>query len=176
MVWIGALLASRTTTAPRARRSLVRISFDIDDTLICSQDDAPREPNRVPRLLRPWFRESLRAGARDLMRGLAAEGHEIWVYTTSLRDPARLKLWFRLYGIPIRRVINDAEHDRIMARLGFTDRPSKYPSHFNIDLHVDDSEGVALEGRRHGFAVVVVSPTDPDWAMRVRAAVAHHAR
>lgn len=35
------------------------ISFDLDDTLICYQPGTPREPNRVPRLLRPWFREPL---------------------------------------------------------------------------------------------------------------------
>ena len=31
----------------------------------------------------------------------------------------------------------------------------------------DDSEGVSLEGERHGFAVVVVSPEDVGWAVRV---------
>ena len=45
--------------------------------------------------------------------------------------------------------------------------PSKYPPAFAIDLHVDDSEGVRLEGQRHGFAFVVVSPEDPDWTARV---------
>jgi hypothetical protein len=49
--------------------------------------------------------------------------------------------------------------------------PSKYPPAFGIDLHVDDSEGVGLEGQRYGFAVVVVSPEDPDWAARVLEAV-----
>jgi hypothetical protein len=56
---------------------------------------------------------------------------------------------------------------RVVGRQG----PSKYPPAFGIDLHVDDSEGVAEEGRRHRFAVVVVSPRDPDWAARVLAAV-----
>jgi len=49
--------------------------------------------------------------------------------------------------------------------------PSKYPPAFGIDLHVDHAEGVATEGREHGFRVVVVSPTDADWAKRVLAAV-----
>ncbi len=49
--------------------------------------------------------------------------------------------------------------------------PSKYPPAFGIDLHIDDSEGVGLEGERHGFTVVVVSPEDPDWVTRVLEAV-----
>jgi hypothetical protein len=37
-------------------------------------------------------------------------------------------------------------------------------------MHVDDSDGVRLEGRRHGFRVVVVSPDDADWTRKVLAA------
>ncbi|NQD57776.1 hypothetical protein HP546_20795, partial [Pseudomonas sp. CM25] len=45
--------------------------------------------------------------------------------------------------------------------------PSKLPSAFDIDLHVDDSEGVRLEGVDHGFRVVVVCPKDENWAQKV---------
>jgi hypothetical protein len=49
--------------------------------------------------------------------------------------------------------------------------PSKYPPAFNIDLHVDDSEGVRMEGDLHGFRVVVVRPDDEDWTQKVLEAV-----
>ena len=49
--------------------------------------------------------------------------------------------------------------------------PSKYPPAFGIDLHVDDSEGVAEEGKLHRFEVVVVSPYDEDWVARVLKAI-----
>ncbi len=42
-----------------------------------------------------------------------------------------------------------------------------YPPAFGIDLHVDDSEGVRLEGEEHGFHVVVVRPDDERWTKRV---------
>jgi len=48
-------------------------------------------------------------------------------------------------------------------------RSTKYPPQFGIDLLVDESEGVRIEGERYGFAVLVVSPTDADWAAKVRA-------
>ncbi|HEX8957572.1 MAG TPA: hypothetical protein VF798_14925 [Burkholderiaceae bacterium] len=45
--------------------------------------------------------------------------------------------------------------------------PSKNPKAFGIDLHVDDSQGVFLEGQRFGFQVVVVSLDDGAWDTQV---------
>ncbi len=53
----------------------------------------------------------------------------------------------------------------------FTKYVSKYPPAFDIDLHVDDLEGVGMEGAEHGFAVVVVDMRDESWAQRVLEAV-----
>ena len=41
------------------------------------------------------------------------------------------------------------------------------PPAFDIDLHVDDSEGVQIEGAQHGFRVIVVNPEDEHWTQRV---------
>jgi hypothetical protein len=46
---------------------------------------------------------------------------------------------------------------------------------FNIDLHVDDLPGVAVEGERHGFEVLVIDPHDEDWTTRVLQTVADSA-
>jgi hypothetical protein len=143
----------------------VLVSFDIDDTLVC----APGVPTEqfVPRWRRLWYAELLRQGTRALMRDLLRRRCGLWVYTTSYRSPRHLRGWFGSIGISLAGVVNQGLHDRVVGRRG----PSKYPPAFGIDLHVDDSEGVGLEGQRHGFAVVVVSPDDPDWASRVLAAV-----
>ncbi len=155
---------------------MLRISFDLDDTLICYQDGVACEPNRVPRLLRPWYREPIRAGAPALMRELSAQGWDVWVYTTSNRPPGPLRVWFGFYGVRLGGVVNQDIYDRWAARNGGrSGKPSKYPPGWNIRLHVDDSDGVEWEGRRHGFSVVVVSPDDPDWADRVREAAARYA-
>jgi hypothetical protein len=139
----------------------MRISFDVDDTLVCSLS-VPTE-QFVPRWRRWWYPEGLRQGTRGLMRELLRRRCEIWIYTTSYRSPRYLRGWFRSFGIPIGGVVNQALHDRVVGRLG----PSKLPPAFGINLHVDDSEGVAVEGKRYGFSVVVVSPDDPDWTARV---------
>ena len=92
---------------------------------------------------------------------------EIWVYTTSYRSSLYLQGWFACLGFRLDGAVNQTRHDRVVGRQG----PSKYPPAFGIDLHVDDSEGVAQEGERYQFAVVVVSPSDPDWVSRVLEAV-----
>jgi hypothetical protein len=143
----------------------VRISFDVDDTLVCDSS-VPVEPP-ASRWKRLWYPENLRRGTRDLMRALLDRRHEVWIYTTSYRSPSYLRGWFRSFRISIAGVVNQDRHDRVVGRRG----PSKYPPAFGIDLHVDDSMGVAEEGRRYGFAVVVITPNDLDWAACVLEAV-----
>ncbi len=122
----------------------------------------------MPWLFRWWVGEPLRLGAVALTRELAAAGHELWVYTTSYRGPLAVRWWLRFHGVPIRYVVNQTRHDRTVGRRG----PSKDPGRYGIDLHVDDSWGVWVEGRRHGFRVLAVQPGDAEWADKVRQAVA----
>ncbi len=146
----------------------MRISFDLDDTLICYQPGTPCEPRPAWywRLLVP--REPLRAGARELLQTLCARGWELWVYTTSHRSRGSVRRWLRAHGVRVAGVINQDVHDRRLREA--TGRPSKNPRAFGIDLHVDDSDGVRVEGERHDFRVVVVAPGDGDWAEKVLAA------
>lgn len=139
----------------------MRISFDIDDTLICGSS-VPTEPC-VSWWRRRRYPERLRHGARALMSELTQRGCRIWIYTSSDRPAHYLKSWFRIMGIPIEGVINQTRHERTVGLRG----PSKYPPAFRIDLHIDDSPGVAMEGADHQFAVLVVSPEDKDWVDRV---------
>ncbi len=142
----------------------MRISFDLDDTLVLGADRPSERP--LGWWARRLFPETMRPGARSLLRSLRA--HDVWVYTTSYRSRAYVHAWFRVLGVPLGGVVNQYVHERRVGRGG----PSKDPAAFGIDLHVDDSEGVRLEGERYGFAVIVVRPDDDGWAERVRAAIA----
>jgi hypothetical protein len=148
----------------------MRISFDVDDTLVCGAD-VPAE-QMVPWWWRPWYPEKLRRGTKALMQELLARRCQLWIYTTSYRGSRYLRGWFRSFGIPIYGVVNQDRHDRLLRdRRHDGYPPSKYPPAFGIDLHIDDSEGVAIEGRRFRFRVLVVSTTDLDWTARVLAEV-----
>jgi FMN phosphatase YigB (HAD superfamily) len=149
----------------------MRVSFDLDDTLICYQEGVPQEPP-LPWYVRPFAAsEPLRRGALSLMADLQRRGVELWIYTTSYRDPWSVWWWLLCHGVRVRRVINQDVHDAHLRRGQRDYPPSKNPRAFGIDLHVDDSDGVRMEGRQHGFQVVVVSPDDQAWADKVRRAV-----
>jgi hypothetical protein len=143
----------------------MRISFDLDDTLICYQRGALHEPAPLRWWLRWFAREPLRLGAVALLADLARE-HELWVYTTSYRNPHSVAWWLWAYGIRVQYVITQDRHERAFGRQG----RSKYPASFGIDLHIDDSWGVWLENRFERN-VCVVLPDDTDWAAKVRDAV-----
>lgn len=153
----------------------MRISFDLDDTLICYDPQVPREPNRVPFWAKRWHNEPLRLGAVELFRELRAQGHSLHIYTTSLRQPRQVKRWLRFYKIEVESVINQELHERVVGRR-FNSYVSKHPPAFNIDLHVDDLEGVAQEGHERGFAVVIMNQHDREWTTCVREAVIKQAR
>lgn len=150
----------------------VRISFDIDDTLACLPHHSAAEQSRLPACVHRWLGEPLRRGTRELMGELRRQGCSVWVYTSSGRTPGYIRRWLMLYGIHVDGVVNSVRHERVLAERGLLNAPSKLPRAFDIDLHVDDSEGVKLEGHDHGFRVVVVRPDDERWAQRVLEAVA----
>lgn len=151
----------------------MRISFDIDGTLVLYGRDAPLpERGRFPAFLQRWLTEPLRPGARALVSELRRLGCSIWIYTTSSRSPFRIRLWLYLHGIRIDGVVNDARHRQGVADRRFGRVPSKYPPAYGIDLHVDDSEGVRMEGEAHGFRVIVIHRGDERWTEKVLAAIA----
>jgi hypothetical protein len=147
----------------------VRIAFDLDGTLI----PAPGSPMAVERIglfARAVSRERIRAGTPELLRGLRRRGHAVWLYTTSYRSPARLRLWFASFGVRLSGIVGPQRH-----RAALTGRDiacSKYPPAFGIDVLVDDAEGVEIEGRRFGFCVLRLDEGDAAWCARVMAAIA----
>jgi len=154
------------------RRHRIRISFDIDDTLACQLHHCATEHSRLPVFVHRWLGEPLRFGTRSLARILRRQGCSIWVYTSSGRTPSYIRRWLLLYGIRVDGVVNSVRHSHALTEHGFSNAPSKFPPAFGIDLHVDDSEGVQLEGYDHGFRVVVVRPDDENWTQRILDAVA----
>lgn len=147
------------------------ISFDIDDTVVCRGVVFAAESGRLPRFFLRRFCEPLRVGTRSLVNELRRRGCRVWIYTTSGRTPFQIRLWLFLHGIRIEGIVNDERHRRELSGHRFSRLPSKYPPAFGIDMHVDDSEGVRMEGDEHGFRVVVVCPDDKYWTRKVLGAV-----
>ena len=152
----------------------MRIAFDLDDTLIAGRQAFASGSQRLWWPASLLFPEALRGGAAALLRQLA-QGHEVWIYTTSHRSPFRVRCWLWCFGARVSGVINQEAHRQSVAGSPFH-RFSKAPAAFGIDLLIDDLPGVALECAEQGCAVVIVAPDDADWVGRVLAAVKEIAR
>ncbi|QJB35971.1 hypothetical protein HF329_00565 [Chitinophaga oryzae] len=135
------------------------ISFDLDDTLIPGMKQFPVERKALWHRL--FSREKIRQGTVRLMKQLRQDNHRLYVYTTSYRSPAYVKRLFLSYGIRIDKVINKNTHDKILGKRAGS--ISKYPPAFNIDVHIDDSPGVAMEGEEHGFRTIIIAEEDGEW-------------
>ncbi len=85
------------------------------------------------------------------------------------RDEFYLRGCFLSFGVWLGGVVNWHRHNALL-RAGHIPNCSKYPPAFNIDLLVNDADGVALEGKQHGFVVLLIDPADREWAAHVRRA------
>ncbi|RNI27515.1 hypothetical protein EFA69_15425 [Rufibacter immobilis] len=99
------------------------------------------------------------------MKRLKAEGHQVFIYTTSFRSASYIRWLFLTYGIWLGGIINQRRHNRTLA--AEAKNFSKYPPGFGIDLHVDDSKGVEMEGERFWFLTLLVSEEEKQWQERV---------
>ncbi len=139
------------------------ISFDLDDTLIPGTKTFETEDqNLLQKLTRI---EKIRKGTIELFKELRSRGHSIYIYTTSFRPTLKAKLKFLSYGIPVDKVINQQCHDRELKEN--RTRCSKFPPAFGIDIHVDDSQGLQIEGEKFNFRTIILDEKDPAWADKI---------
>jgi hypothetical protein len=148
----------------------MKVSFDLDDTLFVSEEKFKVEPA----LRFPWnliYKERLRAGTIELMNYIRQAGIELWIYTTSFRSEKYIRGMFRHYGVKLDQVVNGSRHAQEVQKGHSEGMPSKYPSKYRIDLHIDDDISVAQNGRTYGFKVFTVGCPDDEWANKIIAEI-----
>ena len=140
----------------------MRISFDLDETLTTSRL-AEAEPGQA------WwgwffFQEPLRRGTRNLLKNLRSQGHEVWIYTSSVRSVTTISWWFASYGITLDGIVNErlsrpalkaAAQEGILA--------SKYPPYFDIDIHIDDDPNLVRDLQGTSCIPILVDRNDLQW-------------
>ena len=138
----------------------MKISFDLDDTLI------PSQPSDFPTLPQSWYQklfkiEMLRKDSVELFKILQDAGHRVGIYTTSFRSKSKIKRHMQSYGIRPDFIINEDLNRKTLSQINI--HASKYPPAFSIDVHIDDSKGVEIEGQRLGFKVILVEKENENW-------------
>lgn len=141
----------------------MKISFDLDNTIIPYSNEFEVENGTFfGKLIKA---ERIRKGTIELFKKLKTKNCEIWIYTTSYRSVWKIKKTFRAYGLKPERIINGKENQKILKKHNCN--ASKNPGLFGIDLHIDDLEGVKMEGDKYHFETVIVEVTDQNWTKNV---------
>lgn len=143
------------------------ISFDIDNTLIPYSTEF--EVEERPLLAKILGAESIRKGTIALFKELENKGHEIWIYTTSFRSIFSLKKTFKAYGLHPAKIINQKINQEALKKHNC--HASKNPRLFGIDIHIDDSEGVEMEGKKYGFKTIIIQPSDQKWTQTIQQSI-----
>lgn len=155
----------------------MRLAFDVDDTLVPRSEHFPTESSFLLDVWPLFFPERVREGTCELFQSLKSEQHELWLYTTSVRGPYYLKMWFLMLGVSIDGVVNHDIHTEMMRNKAAAVRDAtKYPPAFGIDLLFDHSWGIVAEGQMFDYPVVRIDPTDVNWTQTVKQAVERKAR
>ncbi|TFZ64799.1 hypothetical protein E4631_17560 [Hymenobacter sp. UV11] len=102
--------------------------------------------------------EPLRQGVRELVAFCRQQKWEVWIYTTSYRSSFHIRKMLWVYGLHPDGIINQTHHTKHVRV-----RSTKHPPTFGIDVLIDDSRGVELEGQRFNFSVIQIDPQDMDW-------------
>ena len=140
----------------------MKVSFDLDETLLIDPGEIPAEDKlKFPYYL--IYKERLRKGTVELIKWLQEEGIEVWIYTTSFRSQRYIRRLFKCYGLSLDEVINGKRHKEEVQGTKNEPMPSKYPSRYRIDLHIDDDISVAQNGKLYGFNVYVIRRDDQKW-------------
>jgi len=145
----------------------MRVAFDLDNTLIRNDFNFPLAPAKRPLLQKLLQTEPLRLGVQEVFAFCRSQGWEVWIYTTSYRSPFYIRKMLWIYSLRVDGIVNQARHDQ-QVRV----RSTKHPPTFGIQVVIDDSRGVQLEGERFGFPVIQIDPQDAGWVETVRSQLA----
>lgn len=143
------------------------ISFDLDETLFVPEKGFKTEPE-LSFPLNLIYKERLRLGTVALMKYIRDQNIQLWIYTTSYRSEKYIKGLFRCYGIKLDNVINGQRHATDVQANRTESMPSKYPSKYHIDLHIDDEDSVAQNGKIYGFRVFIIKGQDDEWVEKIK--------
>lgn len=141
----------------------MKISFDLDDTIIPGIKTFETEQETL--LGKLLGVGPIRIGTIGLFAELKKRNHSVGIYTTSFRSYWRIKLLFLLNGFSVDFIVNQKRNLRALRNLDV--QCSKSPLAFDIDLHVDDSKGVEIEGQRYGFKTLIIDEKLADWSVFV---------
>jgi hypothetical protein len=144
------------------------VSFDLDDTLFVDPEKVEIErPIKFPFNL--IYKDKMRKGTIELFDQIKKMNHKVIIYTSSYRSIDYIKGYFKKYKISIKSkdIINGKRHAEEIQKDHNKILPSKIPSRYGSDLHIDDDITVEQNGQIYGFDVYLINVQDKDWVSKI---------
>jgi len=141
----------------------LKVAFDLDDTIILPNSEYTEEISQYKLLAKIFKVEKLRLGTKEIFNFFEEENCELWIYTTSYRSIRYIKWLFLVHGIKLNGIVNQEIHKKNVFI-----NVSKYPPAFNIDILVDDSKGVLIEGSKYNFQVIQIDSDNLNWVEKIK--------
>ena len=135
----------------------------MDDTLIIPNSEYAEEIFQYKLLAQIFKVEKLRLGTKEIFQFFEEENCKRWIYTTSFRSIRYIKWLFLVHGIKLQGIVNQEIHEKNVSLT-----ISKYPPAFNIDILIDDSKGVLIEGKQNNFKVIQIDPDNLNWVEKIK--------
>jgi hypothetical protein len=146
----------------------MKVAFDLDGTLIRSNYDFQTEKPEKKLFAKLFKVQELRIGTTEIFEYCKQQNWETWVYTTSTRSTFQIRTLFWLYNIHLNGIVNQQIHSK-KVNIG----SSKYPPSFGIDVIIDDSKGVEIEGERFNFETILINPESENWVEEIKLKLNH---
>lgn len=163
----------------------MKIALDMEGTLTAEVGEfACERPHGLAQYVLPL---RLRRGAPALLRELQRSGHRLTLYSLRSVAPWRIRLWCRLQGLPINRIItaDQEEQRRLRAQRKQQKRFAQerellglntllvtgvlaWPPCSGHDLLFDDDPRHVQAARHQGVAAAVITNLSEDWTIPIR--------
>ena len=82
-----------------------------------------------------------------------------------MRSEFKINLFFFSYGMSVDFIINKQKHKKEVR--GLAKNSSKFPPTFGIDVHIDDSLGVQMEGEKYSFKTIIIDFENANWTKTI---------
>ena len=134
----------------------MRVSFDLDEVLICDPDKYPAE--KLPFPLNVAFPETIRKNAGLLTAALCDFSFDVWVYTGKFYSSRHVKALLGIHRGRVSGVINGVNKK-------YSDSPiqESFRNKYRVAVHIDNESIIWIDTRKKEYEIIDIK-SDKYWA------------
>ncbi len=142
-----------------------RVSFDLDETIFCGENDIAEKPLGFPG--NKIYKEKIRRGIPALMHYFSTNGYDLWVYSSNYYSLDYISSYFKKYSVKVDGIITGTARKEKR----FSEMKKKadkiIAGKYNETIHIDRDLIVKTYKDSSSFEEFWVDPDSASWAKDV---------